>query len=76
MKHIDKETASEMEQDCVDAAEAMKADDSGVEDGHDPESATELQALHITISRLTAHLVTKGYGHNAIKRILKGEVVR
>jgi len=27
------------------------------------------------LSCLTAHLVTKGYGHNAIKRILKGEVV-
>jgi len=26
--------------------------------------------------RLMAHLVFKGYGHNAIKRILKGEAVR
>ena len=24
--------------------------------------------------KLRAHLVSKGYGHNAIKRILKGEV--
>ena len=38
--------------------------------------AIELDLAHITIERLTAHLVSKGYGHATIKRILAGEVVR
>ena len=36
----------------------------------------EVATLLTTKDRLTAHLISKGYGHNAIKRILKGEVVR
>lgn len=41
-------------------------------------TANELtvEALKRDVQLLKAHLVTKGYGHNAIKRILAGEVVR
>ena len=35
-----------------------------------------LKLLTAHIGRLRAHLVSKGYGHAAIKRILKGEDVR
>jgi len=35
-----------------------------------------VEAMKRDIELLKAHLVSKGYGHNAIKRILKGEVVR
>jgi hypothetical protein len=65
-----------------DADKPTHVDDSAVDygnaamDGHDADSETELQALHITIERLKAHLVTKGYGEKAIKRILAGKMVR
>ena len=43
---------------------------------YDPTETDEYQKLKRENELLTAHLISKGYGHNAIKRILKGEAVR
>jgi len=57
----------------VDSMKASSDKPEAVADGHDADSGTELQALHITIERLKAFLVKLGYGRRAIKRILESE---
>jgi len=42
----------------------------------DEQAGDFIHEMQRKIDLLIAHLVTKGYGHATIKRILKGEVVR
>jgi len=72
-KVMDAETRDRAETDCEqsmlndvdmcnnETIESLRDLLDGIKDDHD---------------KLHAHLISKGYGHNAIKRILAGEVVR